>query len=266
MERKKFFVYIRRALRLLLILFEAAVLFMFVSQMPLGIRNVGAIFGVCISALALLVTIFAKTAVKVVRHICGSKAGKAVAVFASSIFVLLSLYAAVLSLLMLAAILNVPKNPDAVVVLGCRVQRNAKPSLMLSRRLEAAFEFLSENEDVICIVSGGKGEDEPISEGEAMKVALVQMGVAEERIFVEDKSENTQENIDFSVKMLKEMGIEPKEVTIVTDGFHLYRARVMAKQTGVYTTSVGADTPWWLAPAYWFREWFALSYLFVFGY
>lgn len=37
--------------------------------------------------------------------------------------------------------------------------------------------FLSENEDVICIVSGGKGDDEKISEAQAMKNYLVENGI-----------------------------------------------------------------------------------------
>lgn len=257
--------YIKKAVWIILLAFETAAIVMFASQMPLGIRNIGAIFGLCISVFALLVTAFIKTAVKILKRLWRSKAGKTVTIAFFSVFGLLAVYALLLSSLMIGEMMNTPDDPDAVIVLGCRVQRNGKPSLMLGRRIEAAYEYLSENKDVICIVSGGQGEDEPISEGEAMKVALVEKGIEESRIFVEDKSENTKENIEFSAKLLEEMGIEVNEAAIVTDGFHLYRASLMAEGTWQNTTSVAADTPWWLVTAYWFREWFALSSLFVFG-
>lgn len=261
----KMICYIKKAVWITLLAFETAAIVMFVSQIPLGIRNIGAIFGLCMSVFALLVTAFIKTAVKILNWLWKRKAGKTVTIVFFSVFGLLAVYAVLLSSLMIGEIMNTPHNPDAVIVLGCRVQRNGKPSLMLGRRIEAAYEYLSENENVICIVSGGKGEDEPISEGEAMKVALVEKGIDESRIFVEDKSENTKENIEFSARLLDEMGMEINEAAIVTDGFHLYRASLMAKGTWQNTTSVAADTPWWLVTAYWFREWFALSSLFVFG-
>ncbi|MBD5103310.1 MAG: YdcF family protein [Ruminococcaceae bacterium] len=261
----KMICYIKKAVWIMLLAFETAAIVMFVSQMPLGIRNIGAIFGLCMSVFALLVTAFIKTAVKILKWLWKRKSGKTVTIVFFSVFGLLTVYAVLLSSLMIGEIMNTPHDPDAVIVLGCRVQRNGKPSLMLGRRIEAAYEYLSENENVICIVSGGKGEDEPISEGEAMKVALVEKGIDESRIFVEDKSENTKENIEFSARLLDEMGMEINEAAIVTDGFHLYRASLMAKGTWQNTTSVAADTPWWLVTAYWFREWFALSSLFVFG-
>ncbi|MBD5116329.1 MAG: YdcF family protein [Ruminococcaceae bacterium] len=257
--------YIKKAVWIILLAFETSAAVMFVSQMPLGIRNIGAIFGLCISVFALLVTAFVKPVLKILKKTWKSKAGRLVTIAFFSVFGLLAAYAVLLSSLMVGEIMNTPDNPDAVIVLGCRVQKNGKPSLMLGRRIDAAYNYLSENKAVICIVSGGQGEDEPISEGEAMKIALVEKGIEESRIFVEDKSENTRENIEFSAKLLEEMEIEVKEAAIVTDGFHLYRASLMAKETGLNTTSVAADTPWWLVTAYWFREWFALSSLFVFG-
>lgn len=257
--------YIKKVVWIILLVLETAAIVMFASLIPLGIQNIGVIFGLCMSVFALLVTAFVKIAVKMLKRLWRSKAGKTVTIAFFSVFGLLAVYALLLSSLMIGEIMNTPDNPDAVIVLGCKVHRNGKPSLMLSKRIDAAYEYLSENKDVICIVSGGQGEDEPISEGEAMKVALVEKGIEESRIFVEDKSENTKENIEFSARLLEEMGIEVNEAAIVTDGFHLYRASLLAKGTWRKTTSVAADTPWRLVTSYWFREWFALSSLFILG-
>lgn len=263
--KKNFKKYFKRTLWVILLAVEAAAVIMFVSQIPFGIRNIGAIFGLCLSAAALLTTAFFGQVKRLFKKLWKSRAGRIAAVSFFSVFGILVAYAVILSSLMIGEIMNTPKDPDAVIVLGCRVQKNGKPSLMLGRRIDAAFEYLSENKEVICIVSGGIGEDEPISEGEAMKVALVEKGIEESRIFVEDRSKSTKENIEFSLERLREMGVDVKEAALVTDGFHLYRASLMAEDLGLNTTSVAADTPWWLVTSYWLREWFALSALFVFG-
>ena len=58
--------------------------------------------------------------------------------------------------------------PKTVLVLGCQV-RGTEPSLMLTRRLEAAYQYLTQYPDAVCVVSGGQGDDEDIPEGEAME-------------------------------------------------------------------------------------------------
>ncbi len=243
---------------------ESAAVLMFAGQMPRGITNIGAFFGLFMSLAALLITLFFKQVKKFLKAFWKLKLGKICIISFCSIFGLLCAYAIVLSSLMINEIYNVPQNPDAVIVLGCRVDKSGKPSLMLRRRLEAACEYLKEHEDLICVVSGGQGEDEPVSEAKAMKETLIEMGIGEERIIAEDISESTEENIAFSAQLLTDMGIEVNEAAIVTDGFHLYRASLMAERAGLKTTSVSADTPWYFAPSYWFREWFALSAVFVF--
>ena len=59
--------------------------------------------------------------------------------------------------------------------------------------------------------------------------------------------------------------MEVTEAAIVTDGFHQFRAGLIAKEFDIVPTAVSANTPMRLAAAYWLREWFALSHRFVFG-
>jgi len=54
-----------------------------------------------------------------------------------------------------------------VVVLGCRVY-GERANQMLIERLEAAYEYLTEHEEAMCVLSGGKGPGESISEAECM--------------------------------------------------------------------------------------------------
>ena len=119
-----------------------------------------------------------------------------------------------------------PKHLDYVIVLGAQMKTNG-PSVILQYRLDCAIDYLKENPDTICIVSGGKGPNEPVAEGDGMKEYLIQNGIPAERILVENKSSNTIENILYSKELLKS---ESSTVGIVTNNFHLYRAYSLAKK------------------------------------
>ena len=73
------------------------------------------------------------------------------------------------------------------------------------------------------------------------------------------------ENLEFSLELLAQHNISAEEIIIVTDGFHQYRAHLMAQSFGCSSVSVNAETPPWLLPAYWVREWLGLSHYMIFG-
>lgn len=118
---------------------------------------------------------------------------------------------------------------DYIIVLGAQVRENG-PSVVLRYRLDAAIDYLNENPDTLCIVSGGKGTNEPFSEAEGMSKYLLENGIEKSRIILEDKSTNTVENIRNS-KVL--MGEAYQNVGIVTNNFHLFRAVQIAKAQGL---------------------------------
>lgn len=156
-----------------------------------------------------------------------------------------------------------PEPPKAIIVLGCKV-RGTVPSLMLFRRIQAAYDALQEYPDAIAIVSGGKGENENISEAECMENELVRMGISKERIIQENQSTSTSENLRFSKPILEEKGID-KNVLIVTDGYHELRAQYLAKIEQLPECyGASAYTSFYLLPTYWVREWFGLAHAFVF--
>lgn len=237
-----------------------AVLVMFIIPLFSGTLNTGSYFGFVIGAVTLLMGIFTPK----LFH-SGKKAVRYIFRTLLIIYAVLVAYAATLSVFMIANMNDAPEKDGSrtVVVLGCQVRRDG-PSLMLSRRIDAAYNYLSEDEKANCIVSGGKGDNEHISEAEAMYEALVNDGIAQNRITKEDKSSSTYENLLFSKQILEDNG-KPLRIAIVTDGFHQWRARLQAESLGYDVKCVSAATPWYLIPVYWVREWFALSYLFVFG-
>ncbi|MDE6728605.1 MAG: YdcF family protein [Oscillospiraceae bacterium] len=151
-------------------------------------------------------------------------------------------------------------DPDAVIVLGCQV-RGEEPSMMLARRLDAAIETLSEYPGAVCVVSGGKGSGEDISEAEAMRRYLVERGISADRVITEDRSTDTRENIRFSAELLQERGID--RAVIVTNEFHQYRADIYARRNGLTVGHHSGKTPLYNLLNYTVREWAALFDAFV---
>ena len=118
---------------------------------------------------------------------------------------------------------------DYIIVLGAQVYRSG-PSAVLKYRLDRAYEYLAENENTICIVTGGKGYNEPYAEAYGMRDYLVRRGVPEDRILMEDESANTLENIRNSLLYFNP---ETDRVGIVTNDFHVFRGHAIAKKAGI---------------------------------
>lgn len=156
----------------------------------------------------------------------------------------------------ITAAIQKPKENATVIVLGCRVY-GERASLMLSERLEAAYDYLIENTDSVCIVSGGQGTDEDISEAECMYRYLKDKGIGPERLYKEDRSTTTRENLMYSKEIMNRYKLN-KDIVIVTNEFHEYRAGNIAKTLGLEYSAVPARTTWWLLPTYYVRELYAI--------
>lgn len=117
---------------------------------------------------------------------------------------------------------------DYIIVLGAQMKPGG-PSAVLKFRLDAAYDYLTANEDTLCVVSGGQGANEPCTEAEGMYLYLVDRGIVPERIIMEDKSTDTSENIAFSASLI---GGTDKDVGIVTNNFHVFRGVMLARHAG----------------------------------
>ncbi len=135
-----------------------------------------------------------------------------------------------------------PSSGCAYVVFGAKIN-GTRPSKTLAARLDTAVSLLEADPDGICVVSGGRGRDEAISEGECMRDYLVSQGIAEERIYVESKAGNTAENIRLSVALLSETGNSARSVVCVSSDTHIPRIRMLCKEEGVTAACVKAPTP-----------------------
>ena len=123
--------------------------------------------------------------------------------------------------------------PEYLIVLGAQMKEDG-PSVVLRYRLETATEYLKAHPQVTCIVSGGRGANESVSEAEGMRDYLVAHGIESSRIILEDRSTDTSENLRFSLALLPS---PETKVGIVTNNFHMYRAKGIAKKCG-YTNAI----------------------------
>lgn len=122
--------------------------------------------------------------------------------------------------------------PQVMIVLGCKVEEQG-PSVLLRDRLEEALDYWEEHPGLTIVVSGGQGPNEPTTEARAMADYLIDAGVPEEQLLLEDQSHNTDQNLRYTMALLEEEDLEPGEgVVIVSNGFHLARARLLAERAG----------------------------------
>ena len=162
---------------------------------------------------------------------------------------------------------NISGQPDLMVVFGCQVKKDG-PSILLRDRLETALGYLEDHPDLPVLVTGGKGSDEHVSEAQAMRDYLVEHGIDESRVTMEDKSHNTRQNLLFSKEILEGQGKEPGGLHIlaVSSGFHLARIEMLAHRFGYGEVST-LDAPVSHFPSavqMFFREPLALMKSFVF--
>ena len=128
-------------------------------------------------------------------------------------------------------------DPKVMVILGCQLH-DWGPSVMLQDRLDKALAYLEDHPDMTVVVSGGQGANEPTTEAQGMADYLAEHGFPREKIILEDQSHNTDQNLRYSAQRLKDAGVEVKEgAVIVSNGFHLTRAKMLAGRAGFENVS-----------------------------
>lgn len=160
------------------------------------------------------------------------------------------------------------KKTQCVMILGAGLIGDKIPKI-LKTRLDGAIDFINNGEGYdFIVVSGGKGHDELISEAEAMRKYLIDKGISDEKILLEDKSTSTYENFKFSKELITQYtgeNIRNINVKFFTNGFHTLRGYFLGKRLGFdELTYFGTMTPLYFIPYYYFREIFAFGKSIVF--
>ena len=139
---------------------------------------------------------------------------------------------------------KVKYDKDYIIILGCQIKKDGTLTPLLKGRVDKALEFRNNqlketNKDLTFIPSGGKGPDEKISEAKAMKNYLLEAGIKEKNILIDDKSTNTYENIKFSNKLIKN---KKANIAYSTTNYHVLRAGLIATEQGLKLEGIGAKT------------------------
>ncbi|MFZ7131569.1 MAG: YdcF family protein [Eubacteriales bacterium] len=153
---------------------------------------------------------------------------------------------------------------DYVMILGGGI-KGKRVSLTLKERLDKGVDYLNRYPSTKVIVSGGKGFGAEISEAEAMKRYLINKGIIQERIIVEDQSTSTMENFKYSREILiKTEGECVRDITVITSDFHIMRSKMLAERNGFKPYAIPCETPISVRINGYIREYFAVvkSYIF----
>ena len=131
---------------------------------------------------------------------------------------------------------------DYMVVLGAKV-RVTGPSASLWDRIYAAADYLEAHPNTVAVVSGGQGEDEPMTEAQSMYDELVKLGIDPERVWIEDRATSTWENLNFSLDLIEaKTGERPQKLGVLSSEYHLFRASLFAKACDVEFVGIPART------------------------
>ena len=254
---------IRRVVRIILAVIAAVFLVWFIIPSVWGIWHIGCIVGILLCAAILFRTAFAKVYHRIKRQLCEKKATKIllriVQIGASAVII----YCVVVSAFMVYAMIPWSSNENATaIVLGAHVKKSG-PSSVLWQRIDAAADYLTENPDAKAVVTGGQGDNEPITEAQSMYENIVKEGVAPDRIYREDQARNTDQNIRFSLKIIEDHELN-RDIAIVSDSYHQLRARIIAHKNDSSLKITPINTvnkrPAAIAayPSYFVREWLAI--------
>ena len=157
--------------------------------------------------------------------------------------------------------LPMPRDAEFVVVLGSGLLDGGRVPPLLAGRLDrgrAVYQALAATgNDPLLIVSGGKGRDEQISEAEAMAGYLTAHGFPAGRIVLEDRSASTEQNLAYTRQIMDRLR-PGASCVVVTSNYHVFRAAMTARRTGVRGQVTGARTAAYYWPAATLREFAAI--------
>lgn len=119
---------------------------------------------------------------------------------------------------------------DAIVVAGCRVLPDGRPSLALQRRTRLAVALWRQGAAPRIVFTGGVGTYPP-SEARAAADYAATLGVPDTALSLEESSTSTEENARFAAERLP----PGSRIVIVTDTYHVFRSE---RVFGRYFTEV----------------------------
>lgn len=171
------------------------------------------------------------------------------------------------SLILMFVIYNIyiqyiPKsiNYDYVIIHGCGLIDGHVVSPLLASRVDKAIHVYNKAKTKpIIIPSGGRGSDETVSEAQAMKDYLLEHGIPESDIYMEDESTTTMENLANCKKYIdSRAGGKKPHIALVSSNYHIYRCLLYAEKLKMKCIGIGAPVAWYYWPSALIREFVAI--------
>ncbi len=149
---------------------------------------------------------------------------------------------------------------DYVIIHGAGLLHGEELTPLLRMRVDKAIEvYRKDPTPPVLVPSGGKGDDESISEAEAMARYLRVKGIPEDKILLEDRSTTTMENIKYSQELI-ESRPGRHYTALVTNNYHVFRALRYTLQLGFPCTGIGSPTALYYWPSALIREFAAIMH------
>jgi uncharacterized SAM-binding protein YcdF (DUF218 family) len=244
---------VKKSMQSILIILGIVIFIIYACPLVAGILNEGNIFGMGVGAILILLGVAYNKLISFLSNHNTLKIIAIVIIVLAVIFV--GVFLGTLSSIVSASQYSAD-NQTTVIVLGCRV-RGDVPSLQLSKRCSEATKYLEEHPDAVAILSGGQGADENISEADCMYGLITDAGIESDRLYIENKSTSTDENIELSKEIIENNSLS-KDIVIVTSDYHLKRAEMICKKNGLNAVSIPAHSSFYSLPTFYTREVFGV--------
>jgi uncharacterized SAM-binding protein YcdF (DUF218 family) len=137
-----------------------------------------------------------------------------------------------------------PRRVGAAVVLGFGLRDDGTPSPVFLARIARGVGLHRAGLADRVLFTGGVGRNGPAESVAAARVAAG-MGLPEAASLREERSHTTRENLREAARLLRARGLAAGPVAVVSDTFHLARARRLARAAGLDPVMVAAVSPAW---------------------
>jgi vancomycin permeability regulator SanA len=118
---------------------------------------------------------------------------------------------------------TVKGNRCVIVIMGAAVWPGGEPSRAMRRRVSGALATAGHCPESLFIVSGAVGKHPP-SEARAMATLLLQAGIPETHIVLDEASADTLQSVLNCMRLIRSVP-SPREIIVCSDTYHMPRCR-----------------------------------------
>jgi vancomycin permeability regulator SanA len=126
------------------------------------------------------------------------------------------------------------KTADIALILGNKVHEDGTLSRGLANRMQCGLELYKAGRFKKIIVSGGKGKEGHF-EGDKMREFLLQNGVPDSIIIVDNEGFNTRASVKNTLLLREKLHFE--SVLVVSQYFHLTRSKMLFRKSDLQISS-----------------------------